>query len=112
MLDRALDLEPHGVELAIGGLQLREAPEPPRHVVHPGLRVLRRLVGRHLEQRQLVVLLAEAQEHHAALQVLVGDLQAQRLRVEVSRLLGVADLQDDVAEPLCLDHWSPPAGSG
>jgi hypothetical protein len=51
-----------------------------------------------------VVLLAEAQEHGAAFQIFVGDLEAERLRVEIPRLLGVADVQHHVTESLRLDH--------
>src|SRR5438034_11754454 len=71
-----------------------------------GLLGARRLARRELEERQIVVLLAEAEEDRAPPQVLVGHLQAQRLRVEIPRLAGVPDLQHDVTEPLRLNHGS------
>src|SRR5882762_6621961 len=76
-----------------------------------GLRLRGRLAGRLLEQRQIVVLLAEAEEHRPALEVLVGHLQAQRPRVEIPRFLGVPDVQHDVTEPLRLDHGGPSPGA-
>ena len=76
--------------------------------MEPGLRPGRRLAGRLLEQREVVVLLAEAEEYGAPLQVLVGDLQTQRLGVEVPRFLRVSDVEHDVTEPLRLDHDPPP----
>src|SRR3989441_1631776 len=44
-------------------LQLLEVVEPPRHMVETRLGFRWRLAGRLLEQGQVVVLLAEAEEH-------------------------------------------------
>src|SRR5436190_1547146 len=67
VLDGGLDLDPHRLELAIRGLQLFEAAELPRRVMQAGLLSIGLLVACRLEQRQLVVLLAEAQEDAASL---------------------------------------------
>src|SRR5439155_1559582 len=83
-----------------------EAPELPRHVVQAGLGRARRFARRQLEQRQLVVLLTEAEEHHPLFQVLVGDLQSQSPRVEIPRGAGITDFQHEVAELGCLNHAS------
>src|SRR5439155_5656930 len=84
----------------------------PGHVMKAGLGLCRRLTGRLLEQRQIVVLLAEAEEHGAALEILVGHLEPQGLRVEIPRFLGVPDVQHDVTESLCLDHGVLPGATG
>ena len=68
----------------------------------------RALAGGQLEERQLVVLLAEAEKHGPARQVLVGDLETEGAGVELAGTLGVADLQHDVAELARLDHDVPP----
>src|SRR2546422_5796187 len=108
VLGGAVERDAHPLQLLVRGLQLLEVVEAPRHVMEPGLRPGRRLAGRLLEQREVVVLLAKAEEYGAPLQVLVGDLQTQRLRVEVPRFLRVADVEHDVTEPLRLDHGVPP----
>src|SRR5437867_6869061 len=71
-----------------------------------GLLGARWLAGRELEERQIVVLLAEAEEDRAPLQILVGHFQTQRPRIKIPRLAGVPDLQHDVTEPLRLNHGS------
>jgi hypothetical protein len=72
--------------------------------MQPGVTRIGRLALGGLEQREVVVLLAEAQEDRAAREVFVRELQAQRAHVEVLRLLGVADPQHDVTELPSLDH--------
>src|SRR6266545_5430503 len=106
VLDGGLDGHAEDLQLLVGLAELLVAAEPPRHVMQAGLLGARRLAGRELEERQVVVLLAEAEEDRAPLQVLVGHLQAQRPRVEIPRLAGVPDLQHDVTEPLRLNHGS------
>src|SRR5262249_53784423 len=108
VLGGAVERDAQPLELLIGGLQLLEVVQSPGDVVQAWLGLRRRLSGRLLEQGQIVVLLAEAEEHRAALQIFVGHLQAQGLRVEVARFFGVPDVQYDVAEPLRLDHGVPP----
>src|SRR2546426_761806 len=113
VLDRGLDRHPHRLQLSVRGLQLLEAPELPRHAVQTGWCGSRRLAPRHLEQRQIVVLLAEAEEHRSPLRVLVGHPEAQGPGVKVLRLGGVADVQHEVTELLCLNHvpLPPPEAS-
>src|SRR5438445_5055711 len=104
VLGGAVERNPHTLELFVGGLQLLEVVQAPGHVMKTGLGLRRRLTGCLLEQRQIVVLLAEAEEHGAALEILVSHLEAQGLRVEVPRFLSVPDVQHDVTESLRLDH--------
>jgi len=99
VLDGAVERDPHPLQLFVGGPQLLEVVEPHAHVVEARL-VSRAARGGLLEERQVVVLLAEAEEHGATLQVLVGHLQAQALRVTNPAILGVPDRQYDVTEPL------------
>src|SRR2546423_3312672 len=108
VLDRGLHLDADRLELAIRRLQLFEAPELPRRVVQAGLLAVRRLAAGRLEQRQVVVLLAEAQEDGAARAILVRQLEPEGPHVEVLRLLRVPDPQHDVAELPRLDHGWPP----
>src|SRR5262249_42210437 len=103
-LHRRLDGDPHRLELPVRVPQLVEAPEPPCHVMHAGLGRGRRLAARQLEQGELVMLTAEAEKDSAALQVLVRDLEPERACVEVLRLAGVTDLENDVTELLRLNH--------
>src|SRR5439155_11322528 len=79
-----------------------------RHMMQTGLCGIGRFAGRQLEQRQIVVLLAEAEEHRSPLRVLVGHLEAQGPGVKVLRLAGVADFQHEMTELLCLNHVSLP----
>ena len=76
---------PSVAQLAMGGLQLFEAPELPGRVVQAGLRLAGGLAARELEQREVVVLGPEAQEHRATIEVLVGQLEPQRAHVELPR---------------------------
>src|SRR3989475_12992240 len=111
VLGGTVERDSHPLQLFVGGAQLLAVVAAPRDVMQAWLRLRGRLAGRLLEQRQIVVLLAEAEEHRPALEVLVGHLQAQRLRVEIPRLLGVPDVQHDVTEPLRLDHCGPSPGA-
>src|SRR5437899_12609799 len=86
------------------GLQLREAPELPGRVMQTRLFGVGRLPGGELEERQVVVLLAEAEEDRAALEVLVGDLEAEGAGVEIPGFSGVANLQHEVAELAGRNH--------
>src|SRR6188474_1032918 len=91
----------------MGSLQLLEASELPGHVVEPGLRRPRGLIGGQLEQRELVMLLSEAQEYRAG--GVVGDLEPEGARVEVLGPLRIANLQHHVAELAGLDHVRAPS---
>src|SRR5712691_3446291 len=106
VLDRGLDRHADRLQLLVGRLQLLEAPELPGHVVQARLEGIGRLAGGELEERQVVVLLAEAEEHGPPLHVLVGDLQTEGPSVKVPRLAGVTNFQHDVTELTCLNHGS------
>src|SRR6266511_2738019 len=98
VLDRGLD----------GDAELAELPS---RVMQPRLRCFGRLAGGQLEEREVVVLRAKAQEHRPVLPVVVGHLQAKRASVELLRLLRVTHLQHDMAELASLNHPCPPAPS-
>src|SRR5215467_13976672 len=102
--DGGVDLNAQLAQLPVGRLQLREAPELPGHVVEPRLALRGRLARGQLEERQVVMLLAHAQEHCAPFLLVVGDLEAEHPRVELLGLLHVAHLEDHVAELASLDH--------
>src|SRR5262245_25036463 len=106
--DGRVDLDSELTQLAVGRLQLREAPELPGHVVKAGLARRGRLTGGELEEGQVVMLLADAQEHRTPLLLVVGDLQPQHPGIELLGFLHVPHLQDHVAELACLDHPPPP----
>src|SRR5262249_11256894 len=110
VLGGAVERDAHALELFVSVAQLLEVVEAPGHVVEAWLRLRGRLPGRLLEERQIVLRLANAEEHGPAPEFFVAPLQAQRLRVEVARFLGVPDVQDDVPEPFCLDHCAPSPG--
>src|SRR5215510_16426372 len=110
VLDRGLHRHADRLQLLVGGPELLEAPELPRHVVQAGLCRARGLAGRELEEGQVMMFLAEAQEHRAPLEVLVGHLQPERPGVKIPRLPSIADLQHDMTEFPCLNHGDPPAG--
>src|SRR5439155_628553 len=99
VLDGGLDGDAELAELAVRGLQLGEAADLPRHVMQARLLAVGRLTGGQLEERELVVFPAEAEEHRAVLQVLVRDLETERARVEVPGCAGVTNLEqpDDCA---------------
>lgn len=99
-------------QLAMRGLQILEAPQLPRRVVQARLGRLGRLAGGELEEREVVVLAAEAEEDRTVLQVLVGELEAEHARVEVLGFLGIANLQHDVAKLAGLNHCCAPALKG
>lgn len=99
-------------QLAMRGLQILEAPQLPRRVVQARLGRLGRLAGGELEEREVVVLAAEAEEDRTVLQVLVGELEAEHARVEVLGFLGIANLQHDVAKLAGLNHRCAPELKG
>src|SRR6266852_2519160 len=96
----------------MGGLQLFEAPQLPRGMVQAGLDLLGRLPGGELEEGEVVVLRAEAEEDGTALEVLVGQLEAEGARVELLGFLGIANLQHDVAKLAGSNHRCAPALRG
>src|SRR5215475_4425538 len=98
-----------GVDLDAQLAQLREASELPGHVVEPRLALRGRLARGQLEERQVVMLLAHAQEHRAPVLLVVGNLEAEHSGVELLGLLHVAHLEDHVAELASLDHPCLPA---
>src|SRR5215470_2469210 len=102
--DGGVDLNAQLSKLPVGRLQLREASELPGHVVEPRLALCGRLARGQLEERQVVMLLAHAQEHRAPFLLVGGDLEAEHPRVELLGLLHVAHLEDHVAELASLDH--------
>src|SRR5438093_8066396 len=104
VLDGGLDGDAELAELAVRGLQLGEAADLPRHVMQARLLAVGRLTGGQLEERELVVFPAEAEEHRAVLQVLVRDLETERARVEVPGCAGVTNLEHEVTELARLDH--------
>src|SRR5215475_360666 len=106
--DGGVDLDAQLAQLPVGRLQLREASELPGHVVEPRLALRGRLTCGELEKRQIVMLLAHAQEHRAPFLLVVGDLEPQYPRIELLGFLHVPHLQDHVAELACLDHPLPP----
>src|SRR5438105_10549538 len=116
VLDGRLHLDADLAQLVVGRLQLLEAPKLPGRVMQAGLLRVGRLPGGQLEQRQVVVLGAEAQEDGAVLEVLVRDLEAEGTGVELLGFPGVANLQYEVAELAGLNHRCAPApwrlGSG
>src|SRR5262249_2668529 len=107
--DGGVDLDAQLAQLPVGRLQLREASELPRHVVEHRLALGGRLARGQLEERQVVMLLAHAQEPRAPVLLVVGNLEAEHSRVELLGLLHVAHLEDHVAELASLDHPCLPA---
>src|SRR5438309_4895295 len=108
VLDRGLHLDPQLTQLAVGRLELGEAADLPRRVMQARLVRLRRLAGGQLEEREVVVLGADAEEHGPPLAVLVSYLQPERPRVERLGPLGITNLQHDVAELPGFDHGRAP----
>src|SRR5690242_20630874 len=96
------------LQFPVGRLQLLNASELPRHVVQARLYGTGRVAGSQLKECEIVMGLAEAEEHRPPLQVLMGHFQSQRPRVKIPRSGGVTDLQDDVTEPAGLNHYFPP----
>src|SRR5206468_10544175 len=112
VLDGRLHGHPELAQPPMDGLQLLKASELPRRVVQARLGRLGRLARGELEEGEVVVLAAEAEEDGAVLQVLVGELEAERARVELLGFLGIANLQHDVAKLAGSNHRCAPALRG
>ncbi len=64
--------------------------------------------GRALDQREVVVLLAEAEERDAALGILGDHLEPNHARIEFDRRFQVAHVHHHVAQSYRFDHWFSP----
>ncbi len=93
-------------ELGVGRLERREVVEAPRHVDQAGLVGGGPGAGGALDQRDVVMLLAEAQERDASVRVPRDHLEADGPRVERDRCVEIAHVEDHVAQSSSLDHPS------
>src|SRR5713226_6494770 len=109
VLDGRLHGDAESPQLAMGGLQLFQAAELPCGMVQAGLALVGRLTRGELEEGEVVVPRAEAEEDGAALDVLAGQLEAERAYVEFLGFFGITYLQHDVAELPGLNHCRAPA---